>query len=364
MFSEPRDQPTIILVGGYEIFDIICGTGAFGAVFKAFDRKLKRSVALKVFWNRERAREELQGVQNVAGVLAGAPPSLPRILDWFEVPAERVARLHARWNDAVGERSILVTEWVHGRPLADRVPELDSPRFLERVAIQVIVALAFLHKQELRHGDIRPTNILIEGRDRVWLIDYSLVGYGMNSAFQIAPDRVADHYRAPEELGLLNAEITIAADLYALGLVLLEQILGKQTLPGPAQRAHAIDLDISELVKRGFSEHFCDLLQMLLNPEPQARLAALELASEPSPAVIKPPQPNQATARRSLTLALSCVPLVLLLSASLLLSRGLVFQSTQTGGQVYSRSQNTEPKHHIVDSESRFRQLHTKLDSD
>ena len=159
----PNREPTSLgWIDDYEVQSEL-GRGGMGLVFKGFDRKLHRVVAIKVMAPRlassERARRRfLREARAAAGI-----------------NHPNVVTIHA-----VGEyRGIpyLVMEYVAGRTLRQRMHgtrPLD-PVDLIRISAQVADGLAQAHAQGVIHRDIKPANILLEDTvERVKIADFGL----------------------------------------------------------------------------------------------------------------------------------------------------------------------------------------------
>jgi serine/threonine protein kinase len=209
-----------------------------------------------------------------------AHSAFTKVYDVLRHDAKDLWDLHQRLRGLDGTLPVLVSDFVDGDSLAERHGEATDPiLFLERVfAYQAVDALAFLNGLGFRHGDIRPANLKIDRADHVRILDYSL------TARVPAPPvpNLAPQYRAPEELKSPPQATTVKADLYALGLVLYEQIF--DTVPDPSHRGADIPVEVSTL---GYSEEFEQLLKTLLRADPEQRLQAFDrnrwLGTDPPP---------------------------------------------------------------------------------
>ncbi len=127
----------------------------------------------------------------------------------------------------------MVTELLEGCSLKDLIksqPWVEWPRMV-RVAIQVLDALAHAHGKGVVHRDIKPGNIFLQGgpdrTDKVKLLDFGLhLKPTADEARLTMQGRIAGtpFYVAPEQV--LRGDITTAADLYALGVVLFRGCTG------------------------------------------------------------------------------------------------------------------------------------------
>jgi eukaryotic-like serine/threonine-protein kinase len=218
-----RFVPGTILAGRFRIVDLL-GRGGMGEVYRAEDLKLGQIVALKF----------------IPESLEHEAPRLQRLLDEvrlaLRVTHHNVCRVHD-----VGEvdgRHFISMEYVDGDDLSSllrRVGRLSQDRAIA-VARQLCAGLAAVHEQGILHRDLKPGNVLIDGRGRVKITDFGLAALqgdllGMRGG--------TPAYMAPEQWA--DGQVTVRSDLYALGLVLYEMFTGKPAFAGatPAEFAQS-----------------------------------------------------------------------------------------------------------------------------
>jgi len=214
--DEPvRFLPGTLLAARYRIVAPL-GRGGMGEVYRAEDVKLGQPVALKFL---------------PAG-LRGDPDRRRRLLDEVKL-ARRVAHpaVCRVWD--VGEvdgHDFLTMEYVDGEDLASllrRVGRLPEDRAVQ-VARELCAGLAAVHEQGLIHRDLKPPNVMIDGRGRTKLADFGLAAFAEDvSGAEIRSGTPA--YMAPEQLE--GREATARSDIYALGLVLYEVFTGREAYP-------------------------------------------------------------------------------------------------------------------------------------
>ena len=121
----------------------------------------------------------------------------------------------------------LSMEYVDGEDLGSllrRIGRLPSDKALE-IARKLCAGLAAAHEKGVLHRDLKPGNIMLDGRGQVLLTDFGLAGL----ASQLAGAEVRNGtpaYMAPEQL--TGKEVTVKSDIYSLGLVLYEIFTGKR----------------------------------------------------------------------------------------------------------------------------------------
>ncbi|QTE29523.1 protein kinase domain-containing protein [Pengzhenrongella sicca] len=242
--------------------------GGMGEVWVARDDALAREVAVKVL------REEFAGD---SGFLAR-----------FRVEARNSASLShpniAQLYD-YGEQdgsAYLVMELVEGEPMSDlleREPVLPARTVLPILA-QTARALEAAHRAGLVHRDVKPGNILLDRAGRVKITDF-----GVSRAADQAPLTATGmvmgtaQYLSPEQA--VGRPATPASDLYSLGIVAFESLVGRRPFTGPS----AVDIAISHVndpvppLPRQLDPALAALVLALLAKEPADRPgSARELA--------------------------------------------------------------------------------------
>ncbi|WP_437626704.1 AAA family ATPase [Sorangium sp. So ce1151] len=160
------------------------------------------------------------------------------------IDSERVVKVHGVEEHADG--LLLVTEYFPAVALSD-IPkgrgELDVGGFLSG-AILMTEALADIHRRSLIHGDVRPRNILIGEGGQIKLTGFgveSLVTrereaiYGREVLSEVLP------YCSPEQTGRMNRSVDYRTDLYSLGVVFYESLVGRRPFEAadPLELIHA-----------------------------------------------------------------------------------------------------------------------------
>jgi eukaryotic-like serine/threonine-protein kinase len=208
------------------------GEGGFGEVYEAWDTRLQRSVAIKTIRHGGTTSIDLVREARLAASLRHAA----------------FVKVHAVEDDPAGQ--FIVMELVHGRTLKEILQDVAVPlaTALDWVG-QVAEAMRDAHASGLVHGDIKPSNLMIQDDGRVRILDFGLalrqdalatetVSLGDVAGTGQTDPQGTIAYMAPERLQ--GATPDPRADVYALGVILYELACGKRpfaTLHGLALAA-------------------------------------------------------------------------------------------------------------------------------
>jgi serine/threonine-protein kinase len=206
----PPDLSGIALDGRYELHALI-GEGTFGRVYRGRDRRLARSVAVKVikpWWSED--PEWVSSFEREVQLLASVnDPGIVQIFDVGSAP----------------EGLYYVSELVDGVSLSKRLKAGPiGPVEACEIAEQLADALAAAHAQRVVHRDIKPANVLITADSRVKVGDFGIARLFEENAEGSATIVGTPTYMAPEQAhGRLGSPAT---DVYCAGIVLYEMLAG------------------------------------------------------------------------------------------------------------------------------------------
>lgn len=214
-FAPPSTAELDILIPGYQFLEFI-DSGGMGAVYKAVQKSLNRTVAVKL----------LPQVHRNKATFA----------ERFRREAEALARLNHPHIVAVydfGETTdgqmYYAMEFVSGMDLQHLLKrESPGPTQILKIITQVCGALQFAHENGIVHRDVKPANILIDERGNVKVADFGLAKVvGPQSADYTATGTTlgTPDYIAPEALDH-DGKIDHRADIYSLGVMIYEIFTG------------------------------------------------------------------------------------------------------------------------------------------
>ncbi len=201
---------TPALPGHYEVRGAL-GEGGFGQVYEAWDNKLRRPVAIKCIKH---------------GANGGAADLTREARAGASLRHAAFVKVHAIEDD--GDTQSIVMELVPGRTLKQvlaagpvaRADALDWTR-------QIAEAMRDAHASGLVHGDLKPSNLMLEPDGRIRVLDFGLAqGVDVLATATVSSSALQGTiaYMAPERM--MGAPLSPQADVYALGLILYELIAG------------------------------------------------------------------------------------------------------------------------------------------
>ena len=228
-------------IGPYSVSRVVA-RGGMGVVYKAFDTRLDRPVAIKVIGlaapDHDKHQEIVERFEREARAVAAL--SHPNIVELYDVGTEN-------------GRPYAVMEYLRGRTLAvDFGQGAMSSAKTRAIGMQIAGALATAHAGGVIHRDLKPQNIMVveDGTSgetiRVKLVDFGLSRVNQTGWSDNKSDRTrlgtilgTPGYMSPEQA---RGEPTRnAADVFGLGCILYEAFVGERAIPGatPADRLAA-----------------------------------------------------------------------------------------------------------------------------
>ncbi len=236
--AESNDTPQAPLKAGavladrYEIRRLL-GSGGYAHVYAAWDRTLRRELAIKVLRGERISESVLRRLRREVLVAQKTRhPNLLRIYDFGQT----------------GEHVFITMELVRGSSLVERISA--APLEIEdsiRIARDLLDALHELHVSGIVHRDIKPGNILIDEAGAVRLADFGLVReIESDETRATATDAVLGTLRFVSPEQALGLEIDGRSDLYALGIVLYEML----TQRGPFESTSSLGTLLAHLNRK------------------------------------------------------------------------------------------------------------------
>jgi serine/threonine protein kinase len=240
--------------GRYRLVRLL-GRGGMSDVFEAFDEITGTDVAIKIVRSNdpEFGRRLAQEVRALEGL---EHPGLIKLLD---VGAE-------------GDQSYLVMELIVGQTLAEtlRAGALSS-RQTAAIGARLADALAYVHNRGVVHRDVKPSNILLSANGDAWLGDFGIARHGESTTLTATGMTMGTvSYMAPEQLE--NHQVGPAADIWSLGIILLECLTGRRVYEGTPSEVLARRLAGPVVLPADLPVPWKLVLTGMLNHRPDERL--------------------------------------------------------------------------------------------
>ena len=248
-------------IGRYVDLQLL-GQGGMGAVYRGRDPELDRPVAIKVMLHAtpdfvQRFRREAQSIARLAHA--------------------NIVQVYDFGVDGDGN-PYFVMELIDGTPLDELVRTRGKlpPLEVARMGKQAAAGLAAAHRAGIIHRDVKPSNLIVDARGHVKLVDFGIARMESGSQLTNAAALMGTPgYMAPEQA--MGKKVDARADIYALGMTLFEMCAGGPAFtaddpialvvmnmqqPLPDLRQHAPDVP----------EELASLIEMMAAKDPDARL--------------------------------------------------------------------------------------------
>src|SRR5215472_16482701 len=209
------------LLGNYQILEEI-GRGGMGVIYRARQRHSRRIVAIKRILSYHadsqdtlmRFRREAQAAANL---------DHPNILPIYEV------------GESHEGLPFFSMKFASGGSLLEAAPALRSePRRAVALMAKVARAVQYAHEQGILHRDLKPGNILLDGRGEPMVSDFGLAKWLEPTGRLTRTPSIfgTPGYIAPEQVNGSEGKLTAAADVYSLGAVLFDLLTGRPPFTG------------------------------------------------------------------------------------------------------------------------------------
>ncbi|MET9378198.1 protein kinase [Streptomyces sp. NPDC002992] len=243
-----------VVAGRYRLDDLL-GRGGAADVYEGWDLRLHRPVAVKVF----RPGGESQTEERFDGE--------GRLLAHMQHPG-LVTVYDSGHEDG---RPYLVMQLIKGTTLRRRIAAGPlTPAEASRIGAALASALAHVHAAGVVHRDVKPSNILLDGTGTPYLTDFGISRLLDATAHTATGTLVGTAaYMAPEQV--LGKGAAPAADVYSLGLVLLEALKGELEYAGAPLEAAIARLHRPPAIPPHLSADLVELLEAMTDPEETGR---------------------------------------------------------------------------------------------
>ena len=247
-------------IGRYQITGAL-GFGAMGAVYKAFDPLIKRTLAIKTIRldiprNSPQHRafiERFYQEARISGTL-----SHPNIVTLFDIGEENGL-------------PFLAMEFVDGKTIAAVIDEgiRFKPERVIALVSQVAAALDYAHSRGVVHRDIKPSNLILSDGDKVKVTDFGIAKLVDSEITHSGALLGTPSYMSPEQA--MGEKLDGRSDIFSLGVCAFEMLSGQQPFPGAnvtsilyklvhVEPVEPPDLEMNGLVPQKWREVFSKVL--------------------------------------------------------------------------------------------------------
>jgi TonB family protein len=209
------------IIGRYQVQESI-GYGAMGAVYKAFDPLIKRTLAIKTIRldiprqspQYKNFIERFYHEARISGTL-----SHPNIVTLFDIGEE-------------GGLPYLAMEYVEGETIASIIERglRFKPEKVIGLVSQVASAVDYAHTKGVIHRDIKPSNLILYDTDRVKVTDFGIAKLVDAEMTQSGTLLGTPSYMSPEQA--MGDKLDGRSDIFSLGVCAFEMLCGDQPFPG------------------------------------------------------------------------------------------------------------------------------------
>lgn len=251
-------------LGGYRLTSLL-GQGGMGLVFRAerIDGRFDREVAIKISAGSGISQGLRERFLQEQSILAGLNhPNIAQLYD-----ADHTAE---GWP-------YFVLELVEGETIDAhcRRTRANTDQIVD-IMLEVADAVAYAHARLVVHRDIKPSNLLVTRDGRPKLLDFGIARLFQADQAQVTNDRALSlRYASPEQL--LGQPVTVASDLYQLGLVLGELLAGEPLRPNEdlasamAGASRDDDLTIQGTIRARLPQDLVLMVEQCLRSSPKLR---------------------------------------------------------------------------------------------
>ena len=223
------------LLGRYRIESVI-GCGGMGKVYRAYDTKLERIVAIKVLKsNDDFLLHDSNHLLDEARLIAKL--THPSIVSLFDVETNDKGQL------------FIVMEYVAGKTLSELIEtERTTHQRAIELAMQIADGLAYAHSKGIAHRDIKPANIIVDESGNAKITDFGLSVRSCEWQPRKGEFSGTLPYMAPEQLRSELESVPTQSDIWAFGVVLFEMLMGHRPFAGNKLSAlqHSINSEIQQ----------------------------------------------------------------------------------------------------------------------
>lgn len=260
-----RVAESIEKIGPYQIIEQI-GSGGMGVIYKAYDTRLDRHIAIK-FLPASLNNDSQIRQRFLAEARAASQLDHPNICVIYDVGETADGQLY------------IIMPCYEGETLAKRCSRGPLPRQdAVDIALKIAEGLASAHAHNIVHRDVKPANIMLTHDGGVKILDFGIAKVSNNHLTQTGMSIGTLAYMSPEQLR--GEEIDVRTDVWSLGVVLYELLTGQKAFPAnalPEILRSVLDEDspIPQIMSANLPQPLYHVLQHALSRDLQQRFASM-----------------------------------------------------------------------------------------
>ena len=245
-------------------FDNLIGKGAVGEVYRAFDERLLRPVAVKISFPRSSSDVlHVDRIVREAQIIARVEHS--NIVPIYDVVDHE-------------QSALIVMRLVNGMNLGQVMREAQAPlgvRESFKIIHQVILGMDFAHGKGVVHSDLKPENIFITSSNEVFVLDFGIAALLELERKEEGKIYGTPLYMPPEQF--YGAYLDARADIYSLGLILYKLVTGIHPFANTKSLKELLNHQVKTIpvrpskVVEGIPEEFSNCIMRALEKDPKNR---------------------------------------------------------------------------------------------